>query len=247
MIYKNKTVLITGGGSGIGRAVALHLAQLGSTVIICGRNGASLENTSKACGGVIKMVPADIATETGRATLTEAIASLDKPLDILVNNAGMQNEIQWLENPLEQNLHYNIEAEISINLSAQLLLTTALLKHITRPGGIIINITSLLAIHPKACAPVYSATKAGLRSFTLTLRHQLKPAGIKVVEVLPPLVDTAMTSGRGNGKISPQHTAREIIDGLAKGQTEIRVGLAKGFFLINRFVPKLLAKKMMTA
>ncbi len=92
---------------------------------------------------------------------------------------------------------------------------------------------------PKASAPVYCATKAGLRSFTKALRYQCQRAAphVTVVEALPPMVDTAMTHGRGRGKISPERAAEEIVRGLDTGRTEIYVGKSKLLRVINRVAP----------
>ena len=121
-----------------------------------------------------------------------------------------------------------ISEEITLNLTAPLLLTEALLPRLqARPEGAVVQVTSGLALSPKASSPVYCATKAGLRSFTRALRWQLQDHGVRVIEVLPPLVATAMTEGRGRKKMTPEDAAAEIVAGLRAGRDEIYVGKSK--------------------
>jgi short-subunit dehydrogenase len=118
------------------------------------------------------------------------------------------------------------------------------MNRIARPGGSIVNITSLTALHPKTSAPVYSATKAGLRTFTRALRLEAEPVGIHVMEAIPPLVDTAMTSGRGKGKISAEAMADAILAGLADRRRVVAPGLSGKVLRLNRLLPGLVAKSL---
>ena len=86
------------------------------------------------------------------------------------------------------------------------------------------------------------ATKAGLHSFTQAIRHQLENSSVRVIELIPPLVDTAMTKGRGEGKISPERVAREALQGLAKDKSEIHIGMARTLYWLNRCVPGLVMR-----
>src|SRR5690606_27083328 len=123
-------------------------------------------------------------------------------------------------------------------------LTEILLPHMARPGGTICFLTSVLAYAPKNSAPVYCASKAGLRSFALALRRQLAPQGLRVVEIVPPLVATAMTGGRGRGKIPPEKAARAVLAGLAAGSDRIAIGKAGPALFLDRWAPRLLARMM---
>lgn len=107
--------------------------------------------------------------------------------------------------------------------------------------------TSALALVPKRSAPVYCATKAALRSFTRSLRCQLAGTPVRVVEVLPPLVDTAMTAGRGRGKLAPDVVARAIVRSLEGGGDEVRIGKTKWLFAAHRLSPALAGRLMRDA
>ncbi len=242
MMMENNSVLITGGGSGIGQALAVKLASEGCRVLVCGRNRDMLRKTRELAGGKISFVVADLSTAGGRNAIVDAVVAQNHGLDILINNAGVQYKMDFCTENSPPVLSERIENEVNINFIAPIMLTNQLLGQITRPGGRIVNVTSLLALHPKTSAPLYSATKAGLRSFTRSLRRQLTLESIKVVEVVPPLVETAMTRGRGRGKITPEQAAVEIVAGLKSGLCEIKVGKSKLVFLLNRIAPGLMAK-----
>ncbi len=104
------------------------------------------------------------------------------------------------------------------------------------------NVTSGLAIVPKKSAPVYCATKAGLRLFTRSLRYQLEPTNIRVFEIVPPVVDTAMTAGRGRGKISSEQLVDQFWTSYGNNRLEIPVGKVKLLLWINRLLPRLAEK-----
>jgi len=108
-----------------------------------------------------------------------------------------------------------------------------------QPSAAVVNVTTPLALSPKRSSPFYCAAKAALRSFTKSLRFQLADVHphVAVVEVQPPLVDTAMTRGRGRGKISPQDAAAGILAGIERGQRDIYVGKARLLFALHRWVP----------
>ena len=143
----------------------------------------------------------------------------------------------------DENAVEKIDDEINLNLLAQIRLTKLFLPILMKQSkAAVINVTSALAIVPKESAPVYCATKAAMHSFSKSLRFQLEKTQVKVFEILPPLVDTDMTRGRGKGKISPDHLAVEVINGLKKDDYEIRVGKVKFLFLIKRLLPSLSEK-----
>jgi uncharacterized oxidoreductase len=186
MRTSNNTVLITGGASGIGLALAKRFVNAGSTVIACGRREAKLRE-AKAIDGRIKTLVADVSTSAGRAALVHSALNEFPGLNVLVNNAGIQRRIR-----LQDQEAWDVtQEELATNLDAPIHLTRLLLPHLTtkRPAAII-NITSGLAFAPLARTPVYSATKAALHSFTLSLRHQLKDTVVSVIEIAPPAVDT---------------------------------------------------------
>lgn len=213
-------MLITGGTSGIGLALARQAAARGADVIVCGRDGARLEAAGDAG---LRTIRADIASPSDRARL---IAELEREggLDILVNNAGVQRNVVFADGVSDA----LVSEEVEINLTAPIALCTlALPGLLRREAAMIVNVTSGLALAPKRSAPVYCATKAGLRAFTKALRYQLEGSTVRVIEALPPLVDTPMTSGRGRGKITAETCAEAILDGMEREQSEIYVGKVK--------------------
>ncbi|MDP1626671.1 SDR family NAD(P)-dependent oxidoreductase [Parvibaculum sp.] len=229
--FTGMRVLVTGGTQGIGQALVSAFAEAGAHVLTCGRSAPPSPLT----------VAADIATEEGRDALLAAVLHLDGPLDIIIHNAAIQQPLNYASGTA---IGDAADKEIAVNLVAPIRLTELLLPHMRHPGGAVCFLTSVLAYRPKTSAPVYCASKAGLRSFALALRHQLAPQGIRVVEIVPPLVGTAMTGGRGRGKISPEKAARAVLAGLARGEPQIVIGKARTALLLDRWAPRLLARLM---
>jgi uncharacterized oxidoreductase len=222
------TVLITGGGSGIGLALAANLLERGQRVIACGRDDEKLHAAKVRLSG-LETVAADVASAASRASLLEWLNRHAPELSMLVNNAGIQHHLDLRASDLAMS---RIDAEIATNLNAPILLTLAALPILRkRPNATIVNVTSALAFCPLAEVPVYCATKAALHSFTLSLRHQL--AGVaRVVELAPPVVTTDLDrDGRRPGSggppgISPEAFATEALDRIFAGEDEVAVGLA---------------------
>ena len=231
----NNTVLITGGGSGIGFALAEKFHAAGNRVIVVGRNEAALSKAAAALPGITTRV-ADISIAANRENLVAEFSDVS----ILVNNAGIQNNT-----PISESSPADIEHELNINFLAPVLLCRAFLPYLLqRDSAAIINVSSGLALVPKQAAAIYCASKAALHSFSKTLRWQLESSGIKVFEVLPPLVETAMTSGRGKGKISPAQLAEEFWQAFQRDQQEILIGKTKLLSVINRLLPSVAEKIM---
>jgi uncharacterized oxidoreductase len=230
-------VLITGGGSGIGFALAEKFNSAGNTVILVGRNEETLAAAAAQLPGVITRV-ADVAEPTGRAALIAEFPHVS----VLVNNAGIQKN-GWFAEANREDVMYELE----VNLAGPVLLCREFLPTLMKmPEAAIINVSSGLAIVPKPSAPIYCATKAALHSFTKALRWQLEATSVKVFEVLPPLVDTAMTEGRGRGKITPARLANEFWSGYLVDRLEMQIGKTKLLAAMNRFLPSL-AEKIMRA
>ncbi|MCX5732946.1 MAG: SDR family NAD(P)-dependent oxidoreductase [candidate division NC10 bacterium] len=180
------TILITGGASGIGLALAERFLQAGSQVIVCGRREERLREAQIRFPALAIRV-CDVAEEDDRGALARWASTAFPRLNILVNNAGIQRRVQL--SALEE--WRETRREIAINLEAPIHLSRLFIPHLLgqeRPA--IVNITSGLAFSPLSDVPVYCATKAALRSFTLSLRHQLARTPIRVVEVVPPAVNT---------------------------------------------------------
>lgn len=220
MNVNGKVVLLTGGSAGIGRAIACQLKGKGAIVILTGRDPARLA-AMEAEG--FEVLAADLSNADGVDALVEALG--DRTIDILINNAGLGVPHDVREAMPDPDA---ADGCLYANLSAPIRLITALLPRLrTRPEAAIINVTSGLAIAPNTASSVYCASKAGLRSYTMALRAQLAGEPIQVIEALPPVVDTQMTAGRDNKKMSPEECARQIIAALENGHDEANVGMVK--------------------
>lgn len=200
MRTKGNTILITGGGTGIGRGLAEGFHALGNQVVIAGRRRAALEETAAAHPGMAFIV-ADVATPAGvRALAAEALERFPA-LDVLVNNAGIMRAERLLEPQADL---ADPEAIVATNLLGPLRLTAALMPHLrTRKAAAILNVSSGLAFVPMALTPTYSATKAGLHAWTETLRWQLKDTAIEVLELIPPYVATDLMDGADDPRAMP--------------------------------------------
>jgi uncharacterized oxidoreductase len=205
MQMDGNTILVTGGGGGIGLALAKRLAARGNHVIICGRNISKLEEAKRLIPGLVTLT-CDVSSEKDRAELATRVTSDYPALNVLVNNAGIQNRPAPL---LESQNWAETRTEIATNLDAPIHLTMLLLPQLSRqPRATILNVTSGLAHVTIPAMPIYCATKAALHSFTQSLRYQLKATAIGVVEIVPPSVNTDL-GGRG------LHTAGVDLDEFA--------------------------------
>ncbi len=223
MNLSSNTVLITGGSSGIGLALAIRFQKAGSKVIICGRNSEKLEEAKKANPG-LEIYVCDVSQEAERISLFENITKAYPSLNILVNNAGIMRfpKLDTLE-PWKA-----VISEIETNLGAPIHLTMLFAKHLEKQNHpAIINVTSGLSHVPLAATPVYSATKAGLHSLTLSLRHQFSGKSIQIIEISPPHVETDLgVAGANTAGMNLDEFANAAISGLEKGEEEITVGFS---------------------
>lgn len=237
MQVKGKTALVTGGTDGIGLEVARLLQAKGAHIIVCGRREDLL---ASARSEGMEAIQADLSNAEGCTALAKA---LDKrELDILINNAGMSGNFGPGE-PLDLAL---TDKAVFLNLNAPMHLIGHLLPGLlARPEAAIVNVTSGLAIAPRAGGPVYCASKAGLRSFTQSLRHNLRDTNVHVIEALPPVVDTAMTRGRvGGSKMSAKDCAAQIVDAISSNAKEANVGMVKMLQMVHSISPAL-ARRIM--
>lgn len=237
MKLAGKTALVTGGTDGIGRSIAAQLRDKGATVIVSGRDAGRLA-IARADG--FEAIGADLSGADGVEALLAGVEG--RPLDILVNNAGMGASFKVDEAiDLEQ-----VERSLFLNLHAPILLIARLLPVLReRPEAMIVNVTSGLAIAPRGAAPVYSATKAGLRSFTLALRAQLKTSRVHVLEVLPPVVETRMTEGNTHKKMPAAECARQVIAAMEANRDEANVGMTKVLRAVYSVSPALARRVML--
>ena len=238
MNLSGKTALVTGGTDGIGSQLIRQLRAKGATVITSGRNAERIAAT-RTDG--FEVIEADLATLNGVEAL---IAGLDsRSIDILLNNAGAGADHDFRDGPPDL---AEADAAIFLNLNAPIHLITRLMPILrSRPEAMIVNVTSGLAIAPRAGGPVYCATKAGLRSYTQALRAQLAGTAITVIEALPPVVETKMTAGRGSKKMPAAECARQIIAAMERGAAEANVGMVKLLQVANSLSPALARRIML--
>lgn len=238
MDLKGKTILITGGASGIGLESAKQFLAKGAKVIITGRNKEKLDE-AKRLYPQLTAIQNDVADAEQAQQLYEQIESLGG-IDVLYNNAGVSNPTNNLAKTNDQ-ITEMAAYEMNINYLAIVRLNNLFLNMLkSRPESAIINTTSVLSYVPSNLAPTYSATKAALRFYTASLRNHLEVAKttVKVFELLPPLVDTEMAKGIDAKSISPEILVKGLVDGIHKNNFTIRVGDTKVIYFLSRFFPK---------
>jgi short-subunit dehydrogenase involved in D-alanine esterification of teichoic acids len=190
-----KCALITGGGGGLGRAMAEALIAMGKSVIIAGRTEANLKKTAADIGAKDYSV-LDVSNISAIPNFVRDIVSKHPELDCVINNAGVQRPFQIMGPDYDFNLNH-ADQEIDTNIRGPLHLSVLLVPHFNSlpNGGVIMNVSSVLGYNPYSIInPVYNGTKAWVHFFTMNLRTQLRQAGskIKVVEIVPPTVETAL-------------------------------------------------------
>ena len=182
------TILITGGGSGIGRGLAEAFHQQANKVIIAGRRRDALEQVASANPGM-EWAIVDVQDTEALDALAHSIVQQYPKLNALINNAG----ITGLERLAAGGNLATAEAIVSTNILAPIRLTNALLPHLTaQPDATIVNVGSGLAHVPLAAFPTYSASKAFIHSYTQSLRYQLEQTSVRVLEIIPPAVQTGL-------------------------------------------------------
>lgn len=245
-LLAGRTVLLTGGGRGIGRALLSELIAKGvRLVIVVGRDGARLQEL-KASFPQVDTFQLDLSDPAKLDGLIHFVSERASDLSVLINNAGTQVLADLIDPEGDRHLPA-IGAEIAVNLSAPIQLTVALMPLlIGQPSAMIVNVTSGLALTPKQSSPVYCGTKAGLSSFTKALRYQAEARAphVRIVEALPPLVETDMTRGRGRDQISPEVCAAEIVAGMEAGRDAVYVGKVKLLRAVQRLSPSLADRLM---
>lgn len=237
MQLSGKTALVTGGTDGIGAELIRQLRAKGVTAITQGRNAERVTATRDAG---FEVIAADLSKPEGVRALTDAVAG--RTIDILINNAGAGVDHDFRDAAPDP---VAADATIFLNLDAPIHLICALMPMLqSRPEAMIVNVTSGLAIAPRAGGLVYCATKAGLRSYTQALRAQLKDTKIHVMEALPPVVETKMTAGRGSRKMPAAECARQFVVAMERNANEANVGIVKLLQFVHSISPAL-ARRIM--
>ncbi len=237
MKISGNTVLITGGGTGIGFCIAEELVKSGNKVIICGRREEKLKE-AKAKLPQISTRVGDVSNPKDREELFNWVTSEFKDINLLVNNAGVQRMIDFKKGVTELAKHEN---EVDINLAATIQLSAYFIPtFMQRKDSAIVNVSSGLAFIPLAMMPIYCATKAAIHSFSISLRHQLKDTTVKVFEVIPPTVDTELDKGTRDLRnmtyrgIPPSEVAVAMMKSLADDEYECAVGQAQNLMDASR-------------
>jgi len=200
MKLEGNTILVTGGGSGIGRGLAEAFHALGNQVIISGRRQAALDAVTAANPGMAAYV-LDVQDAQALRAFAARLGRDFPGLNVLVNNAGIMRAERILDQPEDLG---DLEAIVATNLLGPLRLTAALLPLLRgQARAAIMNVSSGLAFVPLAMTPTYCATKAALHSYTQSLRYQLKGTAIEVLELIPPYVATDLMNGADDPRAMP--------------------------------------------
>jgi uncharacterized oxidoreductase len=223
-------MLITGGGSGIGRELALRFHTLGNEVIVAGRRREQLDETISAHEGMFA-IELDVADPASIQAAARELIAEHPDLNILINNAGIM-----ASEDLSGSRDLGIaEATVTTNLLGPIRLTDALIDHLkSRPNPAVINLSSGLATVPLVSAPTYSATKAAIHSYTLSLREQLK-GQVEVIELIPPGVQTDLTPGQSTreGYMPLDDYIDEVMSLFATQPTPPEIAVERVKFLRN--------------
>lgn len=249
MILKGRTVLITGGTSGIGFEMARRLLALDNVVVVTGRSEARLEAAKQRLIG-LHTIQCDVSIEADIQDLYDAVMSRFPKLDIIINNAGVMRDIKLTQ---EHSLN-DLVQELDINLTGPIWIIQTFLPHLLKQAdAAIINVTSGLAFVPMPLSPIYSAAKAGLRAYTRSLRVQLSKSQIRVIELAPPAADSDLykrLADDGPQSIKPMPVdvlVDKAINAIKAGRLEIVPGMAKALLLLSRIAPVFALKQLSKA
>lgn len=242
MDLQNSTILITGGTSGIGLELVKQLSDKGATIIVTGRKMEALNQTKKRFPK-IHIFQSNVSDPDEIRNLYQNVTRQFPDLNIVINNAGEMRLIDM------QDTSYSLEdltREININLSGTIQMTHQFLPHLlTRPSAAIVNVSSAIAFMAYSTAPVYSASKAGAHAFTLALRLQLKDTTVKVLELIPPGVNTNL---QNDWVLQPNPSQMMDVDklvavavkGLENDTAEIKPTMVKVLKFLSRVIPNAL-------
>ncbi len=228
MKLTGNTILITGGTSGIGLALARQLNMMNNKIIICGRREDRLLEIKRQNEGIVTKV-CDVTDAQQRVDLTEWIFQNYPDINVLINNAGVQLHADLTTTGDLANIRRETETNFIAPIHFTQMFTARLL---VKDEAAIINITSGLAFVPLAAAAVFCATKAALHSLTLSLRYQLKGTNIKVFEIAPPMVDTELgyehreDKNESHGGMETREFVNLVIDALERDDYETAIGSA---------------------
>lgn len=228
MKMTGNTILVTGGASGIGRALAEAFHAKGNQVIIAGRRQTLLDAVAAANPGM-KSAVLDIEDPAAIATFAETIARQEPGLNVVIHSAGIMRPEDLATGALG-----DAEATITTNLLGPIRLTAALLPHLlAQPSATIVTVSSGLAFTPLATTPTYCASKAAIHSYTQSLRYQLRETSVEVLELAPPYVRTGLMGDRQAG----DPNAMPLDEFIAETMTLLAAPPASGEILVERVKP----------
>ncbi len=243
---RGRTILITGGTSGIGRELARQLLERGNTVIVTGRDAARLAETRAALPGVHTIV-SDVSSAAAISALHDEVVARFPALDVLVNNAGIMRNLNLNQ---ERSLE-DVTREIDINFTGPVRMVQQFLPHLkAQKAALLVNVSSGLAFIPMPISPVYCATKAAMHSFTQSLRVQLEGTSVRVIELAPPGVETPLFRGEFAKEMGTQKgmdvtvLGHHALKGIESGKLEIRPGLANVLKVMSRLAPSTVFKQL---
>ncbi len=246
MKLTGKTILITGGTSGIGLALAQELLTRGNAVIITGRDVGRLQAAKQTSPG-LHTFQSDVSDPEQIVALRKEVLARFPQLDTLINNAGIMRNLK-LSQAREPG---DLTRELQSNLNGPLWMIQEFLPHLQQQkNALIVNVTSGLAFVPFPLSPVYSAAKAGLHAYTQVLRAQLANTNVTVVELAPPGTETPLYRGEFEKELSAQKgmpvpvLVKRALAGIEQGKLEIRPGLSNVLKLMSRVAPGFMFKQM---
>lgn len=247
MQLTNSTILITGGASGIGLELAKQLGALGNTILITGRDPSKLERAKKQLPK-IHTFQSDVSDAKAIGALFEKVTTEFPAVNVLINNAGIMHTINL---HLDEGNLEGITREIETNLMGPIRMVKKFLPHLKKqPVAAIVNVSSGLAFVPMPMSPVYCATKAGLHSYTLSLRVQLKNTKVKVFELAPPATQTELLGGfkeedmKGVTIMGLAEMVAVGVKGMQSDRLEIRPGQSNQLKMLNRIAPQFILNQL---
>ncbi len=240
MKLTGRTILITGGTSGIGLELAKQLIAQRNTVLITGRDAGRLEATKSKLP--VHTYVCDAGNPADIQKLQTAIAAAFPNLDTLINNAGVMRNLDLTQtHDLSE-----VTRELEVNLCGPVQMVQAFLPGLkARPNALIVNVSSGLAFVPFPLSPLYSAAKAGLHAYTRCLRAQLRRTHVRVVELAPPGTETPLFRAefekelKGQKGMDVKTLVTQAISGIESGRTEIRPGLSNVLYILSRIAPRI--------
>ena len=242
MQLQSKIIVITGGATGIGRALIAELLPA-NTVISLDRSPQKIAELGKYFP-LVHSIRADITNDPEVKAALAEIANKFGLIDVLINNAGTGAQFDFTRIE-EEALKGVLQREIATNFLAPVLLTHQALPLLQKsPSPMVVFVSSGLAYMPIASFGGYCASKAAMHAFAMSLRHQLKKTRVKVVEVLPPTVDTDFNKGIEAPKMAPAAFAKVCLKQLEGGKTIINIGQSKALSIFSRLMPGLAFKML---